>query len=81
MNEIEKLMGEVGTSANFRVINLGGNSVYIEGIKSVISLGENEMQFQLRNKLLIVCGNYLKVKYLDSSTCIIIGEITKVETL
>ena len=81
MSEIEKLMGDVGTSANFRVINLGGNSLYIEGIKSVVSFGETEMKFQLKKKLLVVCGNGLKVKYLDTSTCVITGEIVKVETL
>ncbi|MBO5955039.1 MAG: YabP/YqfC family sporulation protein [Clostridia bacterium] len=80
ISEIEKLMGEVGTSANFRVINLGGNSLYVEGIKSVVSLGENEMQFQLKKCLLIVGGANLKVKYLDTSTCVISGEIKVVET-
>ena len=80
MSEIEKLMGEVGTSANFRVINLGGQTVYAEGIKSVVSLGENEMQFQLKKCLLVISGNALKVKYLDSSTCVITGEIRVVET-
>ena len=81
MSEIEKLMGEVGASANFRIVNLGGNSLYIEGIKSVVSFGETEMKFQLKKNLLVVCGNGLKVKYLDTSTCIIKGEIVKVETL
>ncbi len=80
MSEIEKLMGEVGTSSLFRVINLGGNSLYVEGIKSVVSLGENEMQFQLKKSLLVISGNALKVKYLDSSTCVITGEIRVVET-
>ena len=80
MSEIEKLMGEVGTSANYRIINLGGNSVYVEGIKSVISFGENEMQFQLKKCLLVVIGENLKVKYLDKSTCVIIGQIKAVET-
>lgn len=81
MSEIEKLMGEVGTSANFRVINLGGRSVYIEGIKAVVSFGEEEMRFQLKNKLLVVNGNSLKVKYLDKTTCVLQGNISKVETL
>ena len=81
MNEIEKLMEDVGTSANFRIVNLGGRSVYVEGIKSVISFGEIEMKFQLKKKLLIIAGNELKAKYLDASTCVITGEIVKVETL
>ena len=80
MSEIEKLMGEVGTSASFRIVNLGGNSVYVEGVKSVISIGENEMRFQFKKQLLIISGNNLKVKYLDTSTCVVLGEIKVVET-
>lgn len=81
MDEIEKLMGDVGTSANFRVINLGGNSLYVEGIKSVVSFGENEMRFQLKKNLLVVTGANLKVKYLDKSTCVIDGLVRVVETI
>ena len=81
MEEIEKLMGEVGTSANFRIINLGGNSLYVEGIKSVVSFGENEMRFQLKKCLLVVTGEKLKVKYLDKTTCVLEGFIKAVETL
>ena len=78
MQEIEKLMQSVGTSNNYRIINLGGNSLYIEGIKSVVSFGENEMQFQLKKSLLVVAGTELKVKYLDKTTCVIIGKISSV---
>ncbi len=81
MEEIEKLMGDMGTSSNFRVINLGGKSVYVEGIKSVVSFGENEMQFQLKKCLLKIFGENLKVKYLDKTTCVLEGAIRAVETL
>lgn len=80
MSEIEKMMGEAGLSASFRIVNLGGKSVYVEGIKSVVFLGESEMQFQLKNCVLVISGNGLKVKYLDTSTCIITGEIKVVGT-
>ena len=78
MQEIEKLMEMAGSSNNYRIINLGGNSLYIEGIKSVVSFGESEMQFQLKKNLLVVAGNELKVKYLDKSTCVISGNILSV---
>ena len=81
MEEIERLMVDVGTSANFRIINLGGNSLYVEGIKTVVCLDEKEMRFQLKKQLLIVAGNNLKVKYLDKSTCVVEGVIAKVETI
>ena len=54
------------------------NLVYIEGIKSVVSFGESEMQFQLKKNLLVVAGQELKVKYLDKTTCIINGNISSV---
>jgi len=78
MQEIEKLMQSVGTSNNYRIINLGGNSLYIEGIRSVVSFGESEMQFQLKKSLLVVAGDELKVKYLDKTTCVIVGKIISV---
>ena len=81
MGEIEKLMGEIGTSNSFRVVNLGGKSVYIEGIKSVICFDNKEMRFQLKNNIISVKGGELKVKYLDTSTCVITGEIKVVETI
>ena len=81
MSEIEKLMGEVGTSLNYRIINLGGNSLYLEGIRSVVSLCENEMLFQLKKNSIKVVGEELKIKYLDSSTCVIVGKIKAVEEI
>lgn len=78
MGEIEKLMESAGASSIYRFVNLGGNSLYIEGIKSVLGFAENEMQFQLKKQILTVCGTDLKIKYLDKSTCIIIGKIESV---
>lgn len=75
LDEIEKLMAGVGASANYRTINLGGKFLYIEGLKSVVSFGTEEMQFQLKKCLMIVTGKNLKVKYLDKYTCVLEGEI------
>lgn len=78
MGEIEKLMESTGASSIYRIVNLGGNSLYIEGIKAVLGFAENEMQFQLKKQILTVGGVELKVKYLDKSTCIITGQIQSV---
>ena len=78
--EIEKLMNIGDSSFNYRIINLGGNVIYIEGIKTVVSFGETEMVFQLKKQLLTISGQSLKVKYLDKTTCVVEGEIFKVET-
>jgi len=78
MDEIERLMQSVETSANYRIVNLGGKSLYVEGLKSVICFGDEEMRFQLKREVVIISGTNLKVKYLDSSTCVINGEISSV---
>ena len=50
MSEIEKLMNSADSSFNFRVINLGGKTLYVEGIKCVVSLGESEIILQLKTR-------------------------------
>lgn len=78
--EIEKLMNTADSSFNFRIINLGGNKVYVEGIKSVVSLSESEIVFQLKKQLLTISGLNLNVGYLDKTTCVITGQISSVVT-
>ena len=81
LEEVEKMMTSAGVSLNYRIINLGGNVLYIEGLKSIISLAENEMFFALKSATLKVYGVNLKLKYLDKSSCSISGLIQKVETM
>ena len=78
INEVEKLMNEVDSSMDYRLINLGGKKLYIEGLKSVVGFGESEMMFQLKKQILVVSGSNLKVKYLDKTTCVLYGKITSV---
>lgn len=79
MCEIEKLMGAAESSYNYRIINLGGNKLYIEGIKSVINLGETELVFQMKKQIISVVGSEFKIKYLDKNTCFLEGNILSVE--
>lgn len=79
IGEIEKLMNSADVSFNYRVINLGGKCVYIEGFKSIVTLSINEIILQLKKQALSICGSNLKVKYLDKTSCVVEGEISKVE--
>lgn len=79
MTEIEKFMNVSDASINYRVINIGGNFLYIEGIKSVVNFSTDNMTFQLKKKILSVNGIDLKVKYLDKTTCVIEGQIIGTE--
>jgi len=78
LEEIEKLMNSANTSSNYRIVNIGGKFLYIEGIKNVVSFGINEMQFQLKKCLCVVGGTNIYVKYLDKTTCVLEGEINSV---
>lgn len=80
LDNIEKLMTNVGASINYRTINLGGKFLYVEGIKNVVAFSTTQMEFQLKNCLLIVDGSGLKLNYLDKTTCVIEGEIKSVLT-
>ncbi|MBR2970155.1 MAG: YabP/YqfC family sporulation protein [Clostridia bacterium] len=80
LDEIDKLMNDANISLDYRTINLGGKQFYIEGIKSVISFGEDEISFQMKRTMLVISGNNLKVKYLDKTTCVIVGNIISVVT-
>ena len=73
-------MNSADISFDYRVINLGGNKLYIEGFKNVVSLGESEVIFQLKKQILTIAGTNLKVKYLDKTTCVIEGIILSVVT-
>ncbi len=80
MQEIEKLMLDAGACVTYRIVNLSGNRLYVEGIKTVVSFGVDEMNFQLKNCLLTVKGEGLNIKYLDKTTCVLEGKINLVET-
>lgn len=79
LDEVEKFFSDTEISANYRTINLGGKFLYIEGIKNIIFLGEEEMRFQLKREALKVVGKNLKIKYLDKNTSVIEGIIRIVE--
>ncbi len=78
LEEIDKMLTPSMSSVNYRIINLGGRALYIEGIKSVVSFGIDEMQFQLKKGILKVTGIDLCVKYLDKTTCTLEGNIISV---
>lgn len=76
--EIEKFMQSAESSLTYRIVNLGGRSVYLEGIRSLVNIGENEIIFQLKSCAISVLGSNLRIKYLDKSTCVVEGTIVGV---
>lgn len=81
IGEIEKLINEELSTVEYRIINIGGKNLYIEGIKNIINLSKNSMEFQLKKRTILIKGSNLIIKYLDNSTAHIFGEINEVVTL
>ena len=80
MCEIEKFMNNADASINFRIINIGGNVLYVEGVKNVVEFGSETIKIQLKKALLEITGENLKTSYLDKTTCVIKGKIISVVT-
>ena len=78
--EIEKLINAEMSTIDYRILNIGGKNIYIEGIKNVVNLTNKCMEFQLKKSTIIIKGNNLKIKYLDGSTAHVLGEIYEVLT-
>ena len=80
MNFLEEISShitkEYGISIqDYRLVNLAGKCVYIEGHTGIQSLSEEEILLHLRKKTLSVKGDKLIVKYFDNNTIIIEGNI------
>lgn len=69
------------TFKDYRLVNISGKVLYIEGHTGINILGQNEMSFRLKKKLLTIKGENLTVKYFDNSTAIVLGRIVQVEVI
>ena len=78
LDEIDKFMLDSNVSIDYRTVNLGGKKLYIEGIRGIVKMDNCEMCFQMNKTMLLICGDRLKVEYLDKTTCILAGLIKSV---
>ncbi len=83
LDEIDSMLAkEYGITFNdYRLVNISGKVLYIEGHTGINILGQNEMSFKLKKKVLTIKGDNLTVKYFDKSTAIVLGRIVQVEVI
>ena len=79
MGEIDKILNSVDVSTDYRIVNIGGKKVYIEGLRSICYIKTDNILFKLKSKELNIVGDNLTIKYLDRNSCIIEGQIRIVE--
>lgn len=80
MNFIDEITSHIAkeygvTIQDYRLINLGGKCVYIEGHTGIKLLGDEEILFFVKKKVLSVKGEKLTVKYFDNNTAVVEGVI------
>lgn len=64
---------------DYKVINISGKILYVEGQKGLITISENLINFKVYKGVVTVEGKNLKMKECTSNTLAISGEIIKVE--
>ena len=64
---------------NYTIINLSGKLLYIEGLKSLLTLSHEMIAFRAKNSVFYVEGTNLSVEELSENTLKISGNIKKVE--
>jgi len=77
LEDITKLIGEddLLLTFDYRVVNINGKYLYLEGIVGILNLSEKEIEFKLKKKSIKVIGEDMQIKYFDNSTAVIYGRI------
>ncbi len=70
---------DMKNSAQYKIINLGGKCLYVQGYKSVEKFSDTAINLKLKNAVMFIKGENFSVKELDSSSIYILGKVKSVE--
>jgi len=62
-------------AAGYCTVNYNGEAVYIEGVKKIVSISNEEIILQVKDKNLKVVGKNLQISNLEDKTVIVRGEV------
>ena len=65
-------------AAQYKIINLGGKALYIQGFKSIEKFSDTSINLKIKNSTIFIKGENFTVKELDSFTMYITGKIKSV---
>lgn len=75
-NEIANAIGDsVKSAGNYNIINYNGDSVYIEGIRRIVSIADDKIVLSVKSGRLTVEGESLYVFDVEKECLIIKGRI------
>ncbi len=67
-------------SIAFTVININGERVYIEGVKKLISVSENQVALETKKTFVVVEGELLQIEEIDDGSVTVKGKIIAIRT-
>lgn len=59
----------------YNLVVKNGKIIYLDGFSKILFLSTNEMRFKIRNKLLRIVGEELKIEKLEELSCVISGKM------
>ncbi len=79
INEIAGIFGGENVVPTFRVMMLGENAAYVEGVKAIKSYSQDKIELFLNKGELKITGEGLYVKKFCAGDLAVCGKIKKVE--
>ena len=70
---------ELKNSSKYKIINMGGTALYIQGYKSIEKFSDISIILKLKNGSIFVKGENLSIKEYYSDCIYIVGKIRSVE--
>ena len=70
---------DLKNSSKYKIINFGGNALYIQGYKAIEKFSDISIILKLKNNSIFIKGEKLEIKEFYSDCIYIIGNIKSVE--
>ena len=79
-SEIKEKCGNLADKVvPYKMVVLGGNSIYVEGNITLMTFAETSIVFKVPNNIIIVSGKCLQIKEITQNTLVICGSIVSWE--
>ena len=81
INEITSAFSiqDMKNSTQYKIINLGGNALYVQGYKSIDKFSDVSIILKIKNACIYIKGENLSIQELDNSCIYITGKIKSTE--
>lgn len=59
----------------YNIINYGGEAIYIEGIRRILSIDPQNMRFDCKKKIISLTGEDLNVSQMEDGCAVVVGKV------